>query len=266
MYPGFTDYVPPSNLNQNITFITPDGNSTPTSFNVTNPSQFTGTTPGGPSSTHINYTPYTGEFMRLLNVQEKKEIEIPRELYVNIKMLEVIEKVYTFEKMTEDDYLNKVDNILKKIEKLKGILQQKNPNFTIDMFIQEYGLSECTFAIQRIKKGKAQDHNTGESVGYLIAGVTARFIKIADHMVLNEDTATVNEVLPMLEEMRQLLNKLKPNFHSQSNPFNLADNYTPVIVKLSQKQLSDVLSKDLVKEILDVNEFVKKRFELFLSK
>mmetsp|Transcript_34932 Transcript_34932/g.31470 ORF Transcript_34932/g.31470 Transcript_34932/m.31470 type:complete len:207 (+) Transcript_34932:250-870(+) len=204
--------------------------------------------------------------MRLLTPQERKEIEVPREIYVNIKMLEVIEKTYTFEKISENDYQSRLDTILKRIDKLKMILQSKNPNFTLDMFIQEYGLQDCTWAIQRIKKGKPQENsNSNSNMGLLIAGITSSFIRISDHLVINEDSSTVRQVLPMIEEMKQLMDKIKPHFNKPTNPFNLGDIYQPTINKLNQLDLGSILSKELVNDILDTNEFVKKKFENYLS-
>lgn len=37
--------------------------------------------------------------MRLLSKQEKNEVEIPREIYVNIKLLDVLEKNYSFDRI-----------------------------------------------------------------------------------------------------------------------------------------------------------------------
>jgi len=251
MYPGFTDYSAPSQFNAG-----PNGPSSNDS-----PSSFGGMTPTG--NTGLNYTNNTSEHIRLLSGAERKELEVPRELYVNIKMLEVLEKAFTFEKVSEPEYQLRTDNILKKMEKLTQILRQKNPSLTIETFIQEYGLSDCTWAIQRIKKGKGQEA-TGQNLHGLVATITSRFIKLPDYLLMNSDSAQVKDVLPMLQEMKQLLDMLKPHFSKPGHPFNLGDRFGPVIVKMSAMGLNDILSLELVDEIQGLNDFAKNSFEVYL--
>jgi hypothetical protein len=251
MYPGFSDYSAPVQVNSS--------NSSGSDQNISN---LMTVTPTG-SSNHLNYSAFTSDYNRMLNSNEKRELEMPRELYVNIKLLDVIEKFYTLEKMSETEYSERSEVVLKKIAKIQDVLKGKNPNFNFDAFVRDYGLTNCDWAIQKIKKGKEPD-NLNEKVGLLIAGVTSRFIHISDYFVLNE-APTVREVLPMLEELKNMLDKLKPSFHSSKNPFNLGESYSAWIQKLNSADLSAKLDKDDVEDISKVNEFVQKRFEIFLS-
>lgn len=255
MYPGFGDYSAPSQFTAtNGTNVMAPSNESPT----TGTTVFTPT--GGNSS--LNYTNNTNEYMRLLSGAERRELEVPRELFVNIKMLDVLEKAFTFGKADDIEHNTKSENILNKIEKLVQILKQKNPKSTVDSFIQEYGLSDCTWAIQRLKK--ANEPVQGQSVHALVASITSGFIKLPDYFYVHGNDAKVKDVLPMLQEMKQLLDMLKPHFSRPGHPFNLSDRYGPLIVKLSAMGLNDNISEELAGEIQDVNEFTKNTFQIYL--
>lgn len=255
MYPGFNDYSAPSGATLGLT--TPDQN------NMNSPSAFGGgQTPTGNTATTLNYTSNVNEYMRLLSATERRELEIPRELYVNIKMLEVLEKAFTFEKVNEVDYASRTDNILKKMERLIQILQQKNQGITVESFMQENGLTDCTWAMQRIKKG--QNKETGQSVHGLVASVTSGFIRLPDYFYMNDGSAKVVDVLPMVQEQKHLLDMLRPHFSKPGQPFNLGDRYAPLIVKLSAMNLNDVLDNTMVTEITGINEFAKNTFQIYL--
>jgi len=255
MYPGFTDYSAPSQYNPS--FGAPSNNESPTTGTGT---VFTPSTPTGNSS--LNYTNNTNEYMRLLSGAERRELEVPREIFVSIKMLDVLEKAFTFGKATDIEHHQRTENILNKVEKLIQILKQKNPKITVESFIQEYGLSDCTWAIQRINKVK--EPSTGQSVHALVASVTSGFIKLPDYFFIHGEDAQVKDVLPMLQEMKQLLDNLKAHFSKPGQPFNLSERYGPLIVKLSSMGLNDTISSGLATEIQDVNEFTKNTFQIYL--
>lgn len=252
MYPGFSDYSAPANPNLGIT-------PNPT---TDSPNSLVGQTPTGNQTAALNYSNNISEYMRLLSGTERRELEIPRELYVNIKMLEVLEKAFTFEKVSETEHYSRTENIMKKMERLIQILQQKNPSLTIELFIQEYGLNDCTWVLQRLKK--SQNKEGGQNVAGLVASVTSGFIRLPDYFYIHGDSAQVKDVLPMLQEMKQLLEMLKPHFSKPGQPFNLSDRYTPLITKVSGMGLTDVLNKEFVDEIQDVNEFAKNTFQIYL--
>ena len=198
----------------------------------------------GNSGPVIAYTSMTGELVRLLTANEKKDLEVPRQLYTDIKLLDKIEKLYAFEKIKENEYEAKAESLLKQIARIKLNMKQRIPNFSIDSFIQEYGLGECTWALEKLKK-EENPNQGGEKIGYLIAGITARFIKISDFFLLT-DSITPRDAIPLLEDMKQLLEKIKPNFHSSSNPFNLADHYATLLIQFNKIPLGDNISKELV--------------------
>ena len=251
MYPGFSDYSAPSQYNPTVGL--PQNNDSPT----------TGTTVFTPTGTSsLNYTNNTNEYMRLLSGTERRELEVPRELFVNIKMLDVLEKAFTFGKTSDTEHHTRTESILNKIEKMVQILKQKNSKLTVESFIQEYGLSDCTWAIQRINKVK--EPSTGQSVHALVASITSGFIRLPDYFFIHGDDAQVKNVLPMLQEMKQLLDMLKPHFSKPGQPFNLSDRYGPLIVKLSAMGLNDTISPELAGEIQDVNEFTKNTFQIYL--
>jgi len=108
------------------------------------------------------------------------------------------------------------------------------------------------------KKASAQEIYHG-----LVAIITSRFIKFPDHLLMNSDSAQAKDVLPMLQEMKQLLDMLKPHFSKPGHPFNLGDRFGPVIVKMNAMGLNESLSLELVDEIQVLNDFIKNSFEVY---
>ena len=259
MYPGFTDYSAPTQANAPMNLGSPVHVDSPMST-TGNYNPTTVFTPSG--NVTLNYSNNTNEHMRLLTGSERRDLELPRELFVNIRMLDVIEKAFSFEKIAETEYYSRTENILNKIDRFIQIVQQKNPNITLDIFIQEYGLNDCTWAIQRIKKNKSKDDH-GQSVHALVANVTSGFIRIGDCFFMNPN-AQVKDVLPMIQEQKQLLDRLKPHFSKPGNPFNLSDHFTPIIQKLSAMDLRDNLTPQHIEEIETVNSYAKDSFGLLL--
>lgn len=256
MYPGLSDFTQPTTQYSPTVNVT-----TATTSEFAQGGGGTMFTPSG-GTTSLNYTNNTSGYMRMLSGAERKELEVPRELFVNIKMLDLLEKAFTFGKTDEVEHHNRTEGILSKIERLTQILKLKNPRGNIDTFIEEYGLKECTWAIERIHKVK--EPTQGQSVHALVASVTSGFIRLPDYLYMHEDDAQVKSVLPMLQEMKQLLDQLKPHFGKPGQPFNLSDRYVPLIQKLSGMELNDILSKKLAEEIQDVNEFTKNTFQIYL--
>lgn len=73
MYPGFADYSAPMQTNSSGT--------TGSSGSDQSLNSYVNTTPTG-SSNHLNYSPFTNDYNRLLTTSEKRDLEMPRELYV----------------------------------------------------------------------------------------------------------------------------------------------------------------------------------------
>ena len=67
------------------------------------------------------------DYTRLLNAKERKELEVPMSLYVNIKLLNSIENLYSREYITKDQYNEKFHEILEKISKIENVSISINP-------------------------------------------------------------------------------------------------------------------------------------------
>lgn len=253
MYPGFSDYSAPSNKNTNSTYPS----------NQSGGSKIIGSTPTG-STGHLNYSTMNNDLNTILTLSEKKEIETPRELYVNIKMLDLIERIYTFERIQEHDYQEKTEGLLRRIEKITTILTQENPNFTIMSFVDKYGLKQCTWAISRLFSDP--NKNKVDNSGLLIASVTTLLIRVGDTIAMSGEETTVGDMLTILENLKANLDKLKPIYHSTKNPFLLGDQYKPVIDKLSKMGINDKIPLKDLEEISKVNEYVRSKFQLSLGK
>ena len=207
---------------------------------------------------------YTGKVASSLSLSDKKELEIPCELYTTIKLLDLVEKVYIFEKISEDDYYQKTDKATNKIKMLEKQLKMKNPNFTVNGFIDEYGLKDCSWAIQKLAGGTSKVEKSSAGGSYLlIAQLTGKFVEMNDNLAVNEDEPYVKTFLPLIEEMVQLLLNFKKVV---AKDMNLHERYQALLEKISHKGLSEKLTPEEYKELVDINEYANRQFQLYLQK
>jgi len=216
-------------------------------------SSFTGTPSGSTSS----------DYSRMLAPKERKELEVPMSLYVNIKLLNSIENLYSREYITRDQYNDKLGQILERIENLENILKVAKPGFSIESFIEEYSLQDCIFAkakIAQIKKGGAGGNENQKL--YLIMSITANFIKIGDMYYMNNEQYAVKDILGSLQQMSLEMTQLKKCFTKE---FNLGAKYQTLLNKYNQRDISDNLSKEESKEVFDVNSYAQNEFQWVLK-
>ena len=66
------------------------------------------------------------DYTKLLNVKERKELEVPMSLYVNIKLLNSIENLYSREYITKDQYNDKFQEVMEKISKIENVMTKSS--------------------------------------------------------------------------------------------------------------------------------------------
>ena len=203
------------------------------------------------------------DYTKLLNVKERKELEVPMSLYVNIKLLNSIENLYSREYITKDQYNDKFQEVMEKISKIENVMTSIKPSFNINNFIDEYGLNDCVFAITVLRKIK-QDNNEGDERTRfrLVSNVTTNFLRIGDLYWINNEQYPVKDILASLEQMVVELAQIKRWF---AREFSLSSKYQSSLSKHKQKDISETLSKEDSKDIFDLNQYTKTQFELFLK-
>ena len=196
-----------------------------------------------------------------LTLAEKRDLEIPCELYSTIKILDLIEKMNALDKIPSDDYGDKRDKMMSKIEKLENQMRIRNKNYTMNAFVDEYGLKECTWALQRLRDGKSELPQRGGNY-MIIAQLTSKFVELGDTLTFNEADPYVKIFLPLIDEMIQLLVNFKKTI---AKDMTLHERYQGLKDKIGNRGLNDRLSTEEYKELIDINIYAQRQFHLYLS-
>ena len=197
-----------------------------------------------------------------LTLAEKRDLEIPCELYSTIKLLDLIEKMNALDKISSEEYGEKRDKMMAKIEKLENQMRIRNKNYTLNAFVDEYGLKDCTWALQRLRDGKSElpDRKGGNYM--IIAQLTSKFVELGDTLTFNEAEPLVKIFLPLIDEMIQLLINFK---RTLARDMTLHERYVAIKDKIGNRGLNDRLSSEEYKELIDVNIYAQRQFHLYLS-
>ena len=89
-----------------------------------------------------------------LTIEEEEKIQNPANIYSLIRTLQFIEWAYNFSHIDRDTYVNETNIIL---EQYKNAVNAYPEYEGIDNFVKHYKLSDCTYAINRIKEGNEYD-------------------------------------------------------------------------------------------------------------
>eukprot|EP00331_Platyophrya_macrostoma_P028215 CAMPEP_0176436068 /NCGR_PEP_ID=MMETSP0127-20121128/17720_1 /TAXON_ID=938130 /ORGANISM="Platyophrya macrostoma, Strain WH" /LENGTH=210 /DNA_ID=CAMNT_0017819261 /DNA_START=66 /DNA_END=698 /DNA_ORIENTATION=- len=204
---------------------------------------------------------YGSKISATLTLAEKRDLEIPCELYSSVKILDLIEKMNALDKITSDEYGDKRDKMMSKIEKLENQMRIRNKNYTLNAFVDEYGLKDCTWALQRLRDGKSELPQRGGNY-MIIAQLTSKFVELADTLTFNEADPAVKIFLPLLDEMIQLLTNFKRTI---AKDMTLHERYAGIKDKIANRGLNDKLSEQEYKELIDINIYAQRQFHLYLS-
>jgi hypothetical protein len=200
------------------------------------------------------------DYSRMLSAKERKELEIPMSLYVNIKLLNSIENLYQRDYITKEQEMIKADPLVEKILKSEQILASSRPGFTIDGFMAENDLKDCLYVKSKLDQNKNPDEKR-KKMPILIASITSNFIKISDLYVMNSEQYPVKDIMPAVQQMALEMNELRACFKRE---FPLAQRYQALVTKYNKRDISDTFSKEESKEIMDTNSYATNEFHNFL--
>lgn len=97
-----------------------------------------------------------------LSYEEEALIEQPANIYSIVRTLEFIEWAYNFSHITKEVYIEQTNIIL---DQYKLSIEAYQDKFRgIDEFCSKYGLTDCKYAINRLKMGCVQNVISNNSV------------------------------------------------------------------------------------------------------
>ena len=157
-----------------------------------------------------------------LTYEEESQIEQPANIYSIIRTLEFIEWAYNFSHIDKETYLEQTNTIL---EQYKVSVEAYKDKFNgIDDFCQKYGLTDCKYAINRVKQGNVIISNDFEKNKYnIIMNLTQRFNDTSSFFFINSENPIV--VADLLDN----LNDLNAAIYSAKNIISIEDNIWFVI-------------------------------------
>ena len=181
-----------------------------------------------------------------LTYEEESQIEQPANIYSIIRTLEFIEWAYNFSHIDKETYLEQTNTIL---EQYKVSVEAYKDKFNgIDDFCQKYGLTDCKYAINRVKQGNVIISNDFEKNKYnIIMNLTQRFNDTSSFFFINSENPIV--VADLLDN----LNDLNAAIYSAKNIISIEDNDIKKIINwysvLKQRKAADILDPNEVKQI-----------------
>ena len=181
-----------------------------------------------------------------LTYEEESQIEQPANIYSIIRTLEFIEWAYNFSHIDKETYLEQTNTIL---EQYKVSVEAYKDKFNgIDDFCQKYGLTDCKYAINRVKQGNVIISNDFEKNKYnIIMNLTQRFNDTSSFFFINSENPIV------VAELLDNLNDLNAAIYSAKNIISIEDNDIKKIINwysvLKQRKAADILDPNEVKQI-----------------
>ena len=181
-----------------------------------------------------------------LTYEEESQIEQPANIYSIIRTLEFIEWAYNFSHIDKETYVDQTNTIL---EQYKVSVEAYKDKFNgIDDFCQKYGLTDCKYAINRVKQGNVIISNDFEKNKYnIIMNLTQRFNDTSSFFFINSENPIV--VADLLDN----LNDLNAAIYSAKNIISIEDNDIKKIINwysvLKQRKAADILDPNEVKQI-----------------
>ena len=180
-----------------------------------------------------------------LTIEEEEKIQNPANIYSLIRTLQFIEWAYNFSHIDRETYVNETNIIL---EQYKNAVNAYPEYEGIDNFVKHYKLSDCTYAINRIKEG-----NVTVQKGPVLGDIQKMVQLFNDlNLLLDGEMLSVADVVPIYLELCNALETLKNFINLQHED----------ISKVRQCYLN-LKNNRKAADILDDNE--KKQMKIDLS-
>ena len=137
-----------------------------------------------------------------LTIEEEEKIQNPANIYSLIRTLQFIEWAYNFSHIDRETYVNETNIIL---EQYKNATNAYPEYEGLDNFVKHYKLSDCTYAINRIKEG-----NVTVQKGPVLGDIQKMVQLFNDlNLLLDGDMLSVADVVPIYLELCNALETLK---------------------------------------------------------
>ena len=139
--------------------------------------------------------------------------DLEARLYANIGTLDLISRTYNRGEIDSSTYHKQHKTLLASIIETRAKLEQFN--FDVDRFVEEEGISQLfPSGLAKLKMTEGADDNTYSQIDYsnikklptIAAEFVANAIELLDLLHL-ESIATVDRVLPYLDEINDILNR-----------------------------------------------------------
>ena len=148
-----------------------------------------------------------------LTIEEEEKIQNPANIYSLIRNLQFIEWAYNFSHIDRESYTKETNIIL---EQYKNATNAYPEYEGLDNFVKHYKLEDCTYAINRIKEGNIKER--ANSTVIAIQKMTQFFNDL--NLILDTDTLSVADIVPMYLELCNSLEDLKNLINLQNEDIN----------------------------------------------
>ena len=148
-----------------------------------------------------------------LTIEEEEKIQNPANIYSLIRTLQFIEWAYNFSHIDRESYTKETNIIL---EQYKNATNAYPEYEGLDNFVKHYKLEDCTYAINRIKEGNIKERVSSTVIA--IQKMTQFFNDL--NLILDTDTLSVADIVPMYLELCNSLEDLKNLINLQNEDIN----------------------------------------------
>ena len=148
-----------------------------------------------------------------LTIEEEEKIQNPANIYSLIRTLQFIEWAYNFSHIDRESYTKETNIIL---EQYKNATNAYPEYEGLDNFVKHYKLEDCTYAINRIKEGNIKERPSSTIIA--IQKMTQFFNDL--NLILDTDTLSVADIVPMYLELCNSLEDLKNLINLQNEDIN----------------------------------------------
>ena len=145
----------------------------------------------------------------------KKRWELEASLYADIGTLDLLSKTFEKGEIDPNIYHKQFKNLLSSIVETRAALEPYH--FDLDAFIKKEAIeSKFPFGLEKVRRTEGDDDNPLNQIDYsqikklpaIAADFVANAIELLDLLHL-EAIATVDRILPYLDELLSILNNLK---------------------------------------------------------
>jgi len=181
-----------------------------------------------------------------LTYEEESQIEQPANIYSIIRTLEFIEWAYNFSHIDKETYLEQTNTILEQYKVSVEAYQDKFHG--IDDFCQKYGLTDCKYAINRVKQGNVIISNDSNKNNFnIIFTLTQRlndtsnffFIKGEEPILIGDLLEIFNDLIAAIQAAKNIISIDNEDIKKVLNWYSL----------LKQRKAADVIEPNEVKQI-----------------